>query len=567
MNLNTTRLKEGGIVLLAGGILLWVSSLLGLRFDLTGDGRFTLSEASTRAVRSLRPGTVEVDVLLGEELPGAFALLRQEVAILLEQYDSRHGSIRVSFFDPLQDEADPEQAYNDLLSIGISPFTVTEGSATDVSQKNVFPWAVVTYQGRSVRVPLLRKAIGTRLEERVDLSIQELEYAFADAFRKLGIEERKRLGLIDGQGEFRDRYIGDFMGTASEYYDLVRISMDSSNLEPEALLDSLRSLDALLIAKPVIPFTGEKQYLLDQYLVDGGRAMLLLESHRIIQPSQVQGLSEDENPIAVSARSGLDELLFHAGLRFKPGIISDMYATPIVVATGEGPDSQYNPLLWLYYPMVFPNTRHPVSANIPPLQLRYTGGWDTLPRPELHKTVLLRSSPLSRLESFPRSIDLQLAGQKPEPGLFEGKGDIPLGVLVEGDYESFYANKVRPLKLSNHRDSGSGVRLLVVADGDLIANQFNEQGKPLELGFDKWTSSFYGNKAFLINALHYLMDQEELLVSRSKSVSIPRLDQVRVNERLSYWQGFVLIWPLVLIALAAFLILRYRGRRFTRPLS
>jgi gliding-associated putative ABC transporter substrate-binding component GldG len=322
-----------------------------------------------------------------------------------------------------------------------------------------------------------------------------------------------------------------------------------------------------LIAKPTVSFTEQKQYLLDQYLAGGGSAMLLLESHRLIQPGEVEGLPDNGKPMAVSVQTGLKELLFHTGLRFKPGIVSDMYATPIVVATGEGTDSQYNPLMWLYYPMVFPNKEHPVSANISPLQLRYTGGWDTLPRPELRKTVLLGSSPFSRLESFPRSIDLQLAGQEPDPRLFRGRGDIPLGVLVEGDYTSFYANKVRPLKLGNHKDSGSGMRLLAVADGDLIANQFNEQGKPLELGFDKWTSSFYGNKAFLINALHYLMDEEELLTSRARSISIPRLDPVRVKEKLPYWQGFTLIWPIVLIAITAFLILSYRNRRYKKPLA
>jgi len=559
--------RDLALLLASGSLLLWVGRSLSLRFDLTEDRRYTLTEASLEAVSKLRPEPIEIDVLLGDNLPGSFDLLRQETELLIGQYAARHGNLRTDFFDPLEDEASPEEVLERLVTQGITPFTVTEGKALDISQRNVFPWAVISWGGRSVRVPLLKKVIGGGLDQRIDQSVQELEYAFADAFRKLGMGERKRLGLIDGQGEWGNRGIADFMFRASEYYDLVRISLDSSGLEPNALIDSLRTLDALLIAHPRRRFSEEKQYLLDQYLASGGRGLWLLEAQRILEPGEVGGPVESNASVAIWESKGLDELLFQLGLRFRRGIVSDLYCTPIVLATGTGRDRQYNPLLWVYYPMVFPNKKHPVSANIQPLQFRYTGGFDTLPREGLLKTVLLQSSPLSRLEGFPRAIDLQLAGEQPDQSLFEGKGNIPLGVLIEGRYRSFYANKIKPLELNSHRDQGDDMRLLVIADGDLIANQFDPNGVPLELGYDKWTNSFYGNKALLINALHYLMEEEALLNSRGKTISIPRLDPLKLDQKLGYWQVFTLIWPLVLIFLTGFGLLRYRRYRYRRPAS
>lgn len=569
--------KETGLRVGVAALLFAVAPLLSLRIDLTEDQRFTLSEASLQSVEGLKGSRIEVDVLLGEGLPEDFALLKQEVRLLLEQYSARHGDLRVAMFDPVQDllktyrgDKNPEgrefgtgDALNILTSQGIVPFTVTEGSAVDVSQKNVFPYAVVSWGGNFVRVPLLKKTLGVSLGERINLSVQELEYAFADAFRKIGFEGRKRLGIVDGQGELDDAYMADFMGAASEYYDLVRVSLDSSGLRPAALLDSLRTLDALLIAKPTEAFTEEKVYLLDQYLAGGGRGLWLLDSHRIAQPGEGDPLSEGINQLAVARKTGLEPLLFHLGLRFRGGLVNDMYSTPIVVASGQGRDAQYNPLLWVYYPMVFPDKFHPISANIQPLQLKYADGWDTLLRAGLRKKVLLQSSPASRIEGFPRPLDLQLAGQPPQPDIYQGKGSIPLGMLIEGRYRSFFENKVRPLSLPNHRVGDLEIKLLLISDGDVVVNQFQD-GKPLELGYDKWTNSFYGNKEFLINALHYLMGQESLLLSRSRAVDIPRLDPVKVKESLGYWQVYNLALPLVLIALAAIGTLGYRQRKYGR---
>jgi gliding-associated putative ABC transporter substrate-binding component GldG len=237
-----------------------------------------------------------------------------------------------------------------------------------------------------------------------------------------------------------------------------------------------------------------------------------------------------------------------------------MYFTQIVLATGEGNDSQYNPLPWYYNPMVFSRNDHPINTNIEAVRYQFTSPMEVLDN-DYQKTVLLQSSPLSKTDGVPRQISLDILNNPPDRESYTN-GDLPLAVLIEGDFVSMYKNRVKPLELQNTEEQGPENKMIVISDGDVIKNQLRN-GRPLELGYDKWTNSFYGNKEFLVNCTNYLLDNTGLINIRNRKVSIPLLDVEKIVEQKTRWQLINIGIPVVLTLVFGIFFNYVRKRKFT----
>jgi gliding-associated putative ABC transporter substrate-binding component GldG len=513
------------------------------RFDLTEDNRYTVSKEATGLIAKF-DSPVIIDVLLDGNLPAEFSKLQTETVLLLEQFASKNNNIKFNLVNPLEGDSPREQTLAELQQIGLTPANITIEEEGKVSQELVFPWAMVNYNNKTVRVPLLKNKLGASSEDRINNSVQQLEYAFADAFTKLATNEKKRVAVLKGNGELDDIYLTDYLSTIREYYNIGAITLDSVSNNPQKVLDQLKSFDLALIAKPTEAFTEEEKYVLDQFIVGGGKSMWLLDPIIMEMDSL---FNERGNSIALRRELNLEDFFFKYGIRLNAVLVNDLYNTPIVLATGDANESHYNPLPWIYHPMVFSKNNHPINTNIEASRFQFTSTIDTLTNSN-KKTVLLQSSPLSKTEGTPKPIGLNILSQQPDKEKYIGKGNLPLAVLVEGNFNSAYTNRIKPLNLKGSIEQGKKNKLLVVADGDIIKNQLRN-GNPLPLGYDKWTNNTYGNKEFLINSINYLLDDTGLINIRNKKVSIPLLDVQKISEQKSKWQLINIGTPIVLVIL------------------
>ena len=308
-----------------------LASYVHVRIDLTEDKRYTLSrEAIATATQFESP--VIIDVLLSGNLPSEFAKLKSETALLLEQFAVENKNIKFDFVNPLEDAASRQQTIAELQQIGLTPANVTIEEDGKVSQELVFPWAMVNHGNKTVKVPLLKNKLGSSSEERVNNSVQQLEYAFADAFTKLGIKEKKRIAVIKGNGELDDIFMADYLTTIRDYYNIGAITLDSVSENPQKVFDQLKSFDLALIAKPIVPFTDGEKYVLDQFIVNGGRSVWLIDQVAI----EMDSLFNDKGSnVAIRRDLNLGDFFFKYGIRINPVLINDLYNTPIVLATGE----------------------------------------------------------------------------------------------------------------------------------------------------------------------------------------------------------------------------------------
>lgn len=540
-------------------LLILINILAGffyVRFDLTEDNRYTLSEAALQAAAKFEDPVI-IDVLLDGDLPSEFIKLKQEARQLLEGFSAENRNIKFNFVNPLEDLSQAEATVAQLQSIGLTPANITVEDNGKVSREILFPWAMVNHNNTTVKVPLLKNKLGATAEERINNSVQSLEYAFADAFTKLNIKEKKRVAVIKGNGELPDITMADYLTAIRDYYNIGVITLDSVAANPQKVLDQLKGFDLAIVAKPTEAFTEAEKYVLDQFVINGGRSIWLIDQVDIELDSLFNAKG---SAVAYPRELNLKDFFFNYGVRINPVLVNDLYFTQIVLASGEGNNSQYDPVPWYYNPMVFSGNNHPITNNLEAVRFQFANTIDTLANP-YKKTVLYWSSPLSKVESTPKELSLDVINTPPEKASYTN-GNQPLAVLIEGDFTSSFTNRVKPVQLSGTREKATSNKMLVIADGDIVENQLRN-GRPLELGYDKWTNNYYGNKEFLVNSINYLLDDTGLINIRNKKVVIPLLDQQKIADQKTKWQLINIGLPVLLTLVFGFIFYFVRKKKYS----
>ncbi|MCW8980452.1 MAG: gliding motility-associated ABC transporter substrate-binding protein GldG [Altibacter sp.] len=551
------------VVLVQGLVVLNVlSQYVYHRFDLTQDQRYTLSEAAKETIASV-DSPIIVDVFLSGTFPPEFRRLQAETKQLLEEFAAYNPNIRYEFIDPLEGEEDPEAIRQQLANFGLTAAQVEVREDGKISTELIYPWALAYYNDKTVKIPLLKNQLGASSEERVNSSIQNLEYAFADGFNKLVFPKKRKVAVLKGNDQLDDRYIADFFTTLREYYFIAPFTLDSAAVNPIKTLEQLRGFDLIVSAKPQQAFTDSEKYILDQYTMNGGASLWLIDATEL-QTDSISGKT-----IAFGTDLNLTDLFFKYGLRINPNLVKDVYSAPIVLATGMENEAQYNRYPWFYNPLSASGSDHPITSNIEAVKFSYASAIDTLPN-ALRKTVLLSSSPITKIVGLPAEIDydkeipknLQVVNEGPDPSEYTAS-ETPLAVLLEGSFPSAFTNRIKPFPLSEDKTQSVPTRMVVVSDGDVIVNQL-DRNRPLELGFDKMTNAYYGNKEFLLNTVNYLLDDSGLINIRTKEIAVPFLDPQRTAEQRSQWQLVNVLLPLVLLVLFGVVFSYLRKRKYAR---
>jgi gliding-associated putative ABC transporter substrate-binding component GldG len=530
------------------------------RFDLTQDKRYTLSQTSLNIIKEVKDPLI-VDVFLKGQFPGEFKKLQTETQQILEEFKAYNKNITFQFVNPLENEDERDTIMQSFVERGLTPINVTVDDKGKQTQEVVFPWAIATYNGRSVKVPLLKNLMGASTAEKVVSSVQHLEYAFANAFNTISKPKQKKVAVIKGNGELRDIHMADFIKQVRENYYIGTFTLDSVAKKPNESLAYLKKYDLAIIAKPTEKFSDEEKLVLDQYVMSGGKTLWLVDEVNI----EMDSLYNDSGAtLAFPFDLNLNDMFFKYGVRVNPDLVKDVMATPIALATGEqGSATQYTQYPWFYSPLIYPASKNPIVSNVDAMKFEYANAIDTL-KNGIKKTVLLQSSPYSKRVGTPVAVELSMVNDRPEQTEFKGQGNIPLAVLLEGKFHSMYENRVLPFTEKSFQPVGAMNKMIVVSDGDIVKNQLDKNFQPLELGYDKWTNKLYGNKEFLTNCVNYLLDDNGLINIRSKEVNLPLLDKEKVYQTYTTSQLITVGLPIVILAIFGFVFTLLRKRKYGR---
>ena len=516
------------------------------RFDLTEDQRYTLSDAALNIVEKADSPLI-IDIFLeGENFPSEFKRLQSETKQLLEEFSAYNDNIQFQFINPTEDEAKSDENIKQLIQRGLQPMQLSIEENGKTSQAVIFPWALASYNEATVKIPLVKNKLGASQQELVTNSVQHLEYAFAEGFSKLTNPKSKRIAVLKGNNQLPNMNVVDFLKDIREYYLIAPFTLDSVTTNPSKTLKELNTYDLIISAKPTEAFTEKEKLVLDQFTMNGGKSLWLIDQVAMDKDSLYNDRGKN---VAIPNDLNLTDFFFKYGLRINPVLVSDLYSAQITLASGDGSQAQFQQYPWFYSPLANPVINHPIVNNINYVKFDFANQIDTIKtsHSNIKKTILLQSSNLSKLEGVPREISLETATQEPNPEEF-ARTNIPLAVLLEGEFTSAYNNRVKPFELEKPLKKSKPTKMVVISDGDVIKNDVSRKG-PEELGFDKWTGQTYGNKEFLINTVNYLLDENGLINIRTKEVKVAFLDPQKVSAEKGKWQALNIALPLLFLAL------------------
>lgn len=518
------------------------------RFDLTEDRRYTLSNTTKNLIKNV-DDNIYISVYLKGDFPSEFKRLQIETASLLEELKSINNNIKFKFVDP-------SAITQELVKIGLEPSSLQVQENGKLSELVIFPWAVVNYKNKTENIPLLKDILSNSQNEQLESSIQNLEYAFSDIIHKITSNKEKKIAIIKGNGELSDIYIADFLKEIGAHYHLAPFTLDSVAKQPQKTLLDLQKFDLIIIAKPTETFSEEEKYTLDQFNMNGGKSLWLIDNVQ----AELDSLMKTGETLVYARELGLTDLFFNYGVRINYDLITDLYCSEIPLATGNiGNKTQFDLFPWSYFPIINSQNNHPINTNIEAVNLKFSNSIDTL-KNSIQKTILLQSSALSKTEGVPTIVSLKSITQQQNKNEFSN-GNKPIGVLLEGEFKSAYSGRIKPFRQDNIKDKSITTKMIVIADGDIIANEISNN-LPLELGVNKWTNQRFGNKEFLLNAVDYLLDDTGLINLRSKAIKIDFLDKQKAFSEAGKWQLINILFPLILLAFFGFFFNYFRRKKY-----
>ena len=530
------------------------------RFDLTADKRYTLSE-TTKTILNDISEPLFIEVFLEGNFPAELRKLQTETKQLLEEFQAENKNIHFVFVDPLADENAAVQMAEQLFANGMKPINITVNDKGKQSQEMIFPWAVATQGDNNSKIQLLKNAMAASTEDKVASSVQHLEYAITEAIYKVATEKSKKIAIIKGIGEPDDIYIADFLRTVKDSYFIAPFTLESVAVNPEKTLNDLKGYDLAVIAKPTLQFTDEQIQVLDQFVMNGGKSIWLLDQVH----AEMDSLYNKSGEMLVMPKDqSLGAMLFKYGVRVNPDLVKDEMGSPIKLAIGQqGSETVYETFNWKFAPYSVSFSTHPIVKNIDGVKFDFANSIDTLQN-DIKKTVLLTTSPYATKVGTPTIIGLAQTIQEQTDPAQKPQPVIPLAVLLEGNFTSVFKNRIIPFKMDGYLTDGKPNKMIVISDGDIIKNQLDQEYQPMELGYDKWTNTLYGNKEFLINAVNYLLDDNGLIHLRTKEVKLPLLDKEKVYKDYSTIQTIIVALPLAVLAIFGLLFTYFRKKKYTK---
>jgi gliding-associated putative ABC transporter substrate-binding component GldG len=557
-DIQKNSLKKLGFLAIGLFLINFASYYIYKRFDVTQDKRYTLSETTKKIIDGV-DSPMLIDVFLEGNFPADFKKLQSETRQLLEEFTAYNSNISFQFVNPIEKEGERVEVMKKFFEKGLTPINVTVEEKGKQTQEVVFPWALANYGDKSAKVQLLKNLMGASTEKKVESSVQHLEYAFAEAIHKISKEKQRKIAVIKGNGELEDIYIADFLKTIRDNYYIGPITLDSVASQPIKTLKALNVYDLAIIAKPKEKFSEAEKQVLDQFFMKGGKTLWLVDG----TTAEMENLYNESGSTLVSNNDlNLTDMFFKYGFRINPQMIKDEYGTPLKLASGkEGSESQLETYNWKMAPFIYPaSNKHPIVKNTDGVKFDFCSPIELL-KSNVTTTVLLESSTYSKEIGTPNVVSLEMIAEETSPKDYPNGGLIPVAALLEGSFTSMYNNRVLPFKGNKFLNKSVPTKMIVISDGDVIKNQI-DKGAPIELGYDKYTGQYFGNKEFILNSVNYLLDDNGLINIRSKDVSLPILDKQRVQDNYSQTQLLTVALPIVLLGIFGMLFTYLRKKKY-----
>ena len=559
-----------------------IGSFVYTRFDLTSEKRYTLSDTSKEILKGL-DDYVYFRVYLEGDFPAGFKKLRKETKEMLDEFRAYSKFIDYEFINPSEssDQTERNETYKILWQSGLNYYTETVQTNNGVQQIMVWPGVIMSYRENEVAIDLLSGQSGQSQETVLNNSAQDLEYKLISAIKEVSTVNRRTIAFSDGHGELEDIDVYDIANTLAKKYNIKRATLNGQlnallkrDFNRDSSIVIKPAYDALIIAKPTQPFSEKDKFIIDQYIMYGGKVMWLLDPVN----ASMDSLQSAESTMGLAQNLNLDDMLFNYGLRLNKNLLLAYPCAQIGLVTGQGNNLQSVLLPWYYFPLLSPASEHPIVRNLEAVKADFVSSLEpTTSAPEITKIPLLKTSDYTKVASAPVFISLDILNERPNASMFPQKG-MTTAYLLNGKFTSLYEYRL-PEAITESAEMGfkaSSVKtsMIVIGDGDIVRNQLAQLdyakknnkriGSPLPLGYDQYTNITYGNKQFIENAVSYLIEGEGIINIRSRELKLRLLDMNKINSNPILWQIINVVLPSALMIILGIVLAVLRKKKYQK---
>lgn len=550
-------------------------SFTDFSLDLTADGKHSISEETIKTLEKVND-IVFIKVYLEGVFPAEFKHLHSEVLNLLSSFKTiADDNLEFEFINPNESRNEKEKVdlYKQLVKQGLAPTDIEIKKAGSSINQIIFPGAIIYYKDKEIAVNFLKNSVTKNAGENINASVENLEFEFISAIYHISKTKTHRIAFLEGNGELTASEVYDITESViqnndklSYHYTIDRFNIkefeiDSNTLQADiaSQVKKLTSYKAIIIAKPTIAFNMLDKFIIDQYLMNGGKILWLIDGAKASMDSLQQNMSF----IATNNDLKLSDQLFKYGIRINANLIEDLRSTEIPIVTGYSnniPQQSYFP--WPYYPLLFSENNHPISKGLDAIKCDFASSIDTI-KNNINKTILLHSSKQCRISPTPAKVSLGIL-ENPPPLTSFNKENLPIAVLLEGEFESIFKNRILPKNQKlNFVSQSKKTQMIVVSDGDLIRNSASNNGDIYPLGYDKFIKYTYpGNKKFIMNSIHFLCDETGLTQLKSKEIKLRLLDKEKIKNNKTLIQLINILLPLLILLIFAFIFTKMKKKKY-----
>ena len=544
-------------------------------FDLTADKRHSISSESKKILQNL-DDVIYIKIYLDGSFPSQFKHLQEELLSMLTSFKAiSNQNIDFVLINPNKsdDGFEKESLFKQLVKNGLKPTDVEVRSNSKKTNQIIFPGALISYKGKTQAINFLKNSINKRPGENINSSIENLEFEFISAFNKLIRNNKYDIAFLEGNGELEFNEVYDLTESVyndnnrlSFYYNIDRFNIKqffvdstSNQIDISKQITALNKYKIVVIANPTVPFNMLEKFIIDQYLMNGGKIIWLVDGVN----ASMDSLNNNNFFIATRKNLNIDDMLYKYGVRINSDLIEDLRSTQIPVVTGYSNNiPQQSFFSWPYFPLVFSESFHPISKGLDAIKCNFVSSIDTIEN-AIKKTILLTSSKKSRIIRSPAKISLRLL-ENNLPVNSYNESYIPISVLLEGNFESVFKNRIVPkYKSLEFKDKSVNTQMIVISDGDIARNNVSESGNISPLGYDPFIKFTYsGNKIFLTNAIHFLCDDIGLANLKLKELDLRLLDKEKISKFKLLVQYVNIFSPLLLLSIFSFLFLYFKKKKY-----
>jgi len=553
-----------------------LSSFINWNVDLTADKKYSFAKESTAIINSLED-KLFVKVYLEGDFPAEFKKLQKSIEDLLKRFKAiRNSNIDFEFIDPnnVANENEKLALFKQLVKLKLSPTDLEIKKDGKQVNQIIFPGAIIYYKDKQAAVNFLKQTPGESPGSNINISIEALEYEFVSTIEHLTKNRLAKIAFLEGNGELNEHQVYDITESVlddnfnlSYYYKVDRFNIkefaiDSTTMFPDLSRQSalLNTYKAIIIAKPTIIFNNLDKLLIDQYIMQGGKVIWLVDGVN----ASIDSLQNKSGAfIATKNVLNIDDQLLRYGVRINANLIQDLRSTKIPIITGYSNNKpQQSYFSWPYSALLVSDSKHAISKGLDGIKCEFVSSIDTI-RNNIRKIILLHSSKESRLNLVPSKVSLGILENPPSANSYN-KEFLPIAILLEGEFESVFKNK---LSQKNQQiqfiEKSVNTKMIVISDGDMIANDLSNSGGIYPLGYDKNIKFTYpGNKHFIINAVQYLCGDISLSHLKVKEHSLRMLDKKKVQKNRFIIQLINIALPILLLLLFALLFVSYKKRKY-----